>query len=62
MVDPLGYIEGVSMCPIWGCGVFVGVVICSSFSCLTEYGAIDRVVGSVCSVVLCFYHLAEICM
>ena len=37
-------------------------VVCSNFSCFTEYGAVDRVVGAGCGVVLCFYDLAEACM
>jgi ribulose 1,5-bisphosphate synthetase/thiazole synthase len=37
-------------------------VVCSRFSCITEYGDVDRVVGAGCGVVLCSYHLAEACM
>ena len=37
-------------------------VVCSSFSCFTEYGAVDHVVGAGCGVVLCFYDFAEACM
>ena len=38
------------------------VVVCSSFSCFTEYCAVDRVVGAGCGVVLCFSDFAEACM
>ena len=38
------------------------VVVCSIFSCITEYGDVDHVVGACCYVVLCSYHLAEACM
>ena len=61
-VDSLGYLEGVSTCPIWSCRVSVDVVVCSRLSCLTEYGAVNRAVGSGYGVVLCFSCLAEICM
>ena len=37
-------------------------VVCSSFSCFTEYGVVDRVVGAGCGVVLCFYCRVEACV
>jgi len=61
-IEPQGYLEGVSSCLIWGCGLSVDDVVCSSFSCFTEYGAVDRVVGAWRGVVMCFYYLAEACM
>ena len=61
-VDPPGYLERVSTCAIWGCRVSVDGVVCSFFSCLTEYSAVDRVIGFVRGMVLYFYQLAEICV
>jgi hypothetical protein len=61
-VDYPGYLEGVSTCFIWGCRVSVDGVVCSFFSCLKEYSVVDRVIGFVCGMVLCFYQLAEICV
>jgi len=61
-MDPPVYLKGVSSCLIWGCVVSVDYVVCSSFSCFTEYGVVDRVVGAGCGMVLCFYYLAEACM
>ena len=37
-------------------------MVCSSFSCFTEYGVVDRIVGAGCGVVLGFYYLAEACV
>ena len=61
-MDPPGYLEGVPSCLIWGCGVSEDVVVCSSFSCFTDYGVVDRAVGAGCVVVTSFYYLAEACM
>jgi hypothetical protein len=36
----------------------VDVVVCSSFPSISEYGAVDGVVGAECSIVLCRYYFA----
>ena len=61
-VDPPCYFEGVLACSIWSCGISVDVVVCFGVSSLSEYSVVDRVDGFWCSVVLCFYRLAEICV